>query len=101
MGKQVLVPLRDYVYILPDEAADKLTVAGLIIPASVQKFDTKKGVVMSVGPGKSDEPMVLKVGDQVSFGINVGQKVEWQGRTILLMRQHEVWDYLGEEEAAE
>ena len=59
-------PLADRVVIEPREAETK-TASGLYIPDTA-KEKPQQGVVVAAGPGKKDEPMEVKVGDQVLYG---------------------------------
>ncbi len=46
----------------------KETESGILLPGNVKKERPQEGVVKFVGPGKKDEPMMVKVGDRVVFG---------------------------------
>lgn len=82
-------PLADRVLIEPKEAETK-TVSGIIIPDNA-KEKPQEGTVIAVGPGKKDEPMELKVGDQVLYGKYAGTEVNApDGKTYLIMRQSDV-----------
>ena len=59
-------PLADRVLIEP-AAAEEKTIGGIIIPDTARE-KPQKGKVVAVGPGKKDEPMTLKEGDQVLYG---------------------------------
>ncbi|TAL19422.1 co-chaperone GroES [Patescibacteria group bacterium] len=67
---QKLRPLHDRVIVKPIEEAEA-TVAGIILPDTVDKEKPEKGEVIAVGPGKYEEgkfvPMSVKVGDKVVF----------------------------------
>ena len=56
-------PLADRVLIEPKEAETK-TAGGLYIPDTA-KEKPQQGKVVAAGPGKKDEPMEVKAGDQV------------------------------------
>ncbi len=82
-------PLADRVLIEPKEAETK-TVSGIIIPDNA-KEKPQEGKVVAVGPGKKDEPMELKVGDNVLYGKYAGTEVNApDGKTYLIMRQSDV-----------
>jgi chaperonin GroES len=81
-------PLADRVLIEPKEAETK-TAAGLYIPDTA-KEKPQQGVVVAVGNGKQDEPMELKVGDQVLYGKYAGTEISVEGAKYLMMRQSDV-----------
>ena len=45
---------------------------------------------MAAGPGKKDEPMEVKVGDQVLYGKYAGTEVTVEGRKLLIVRQSDI-----------
>ena len=59
-------PLADRVLVEAAPAEQKTT-SGIIIPDTA-KEKPLKGIVVAVGPGKSDEKMTVKVGDSVLYG---------------------------------
>ena len=59
----MIKPLADRVLIEPKEAETK-TASGIYIPDTA-KEKPQQGTVIAAGPGKKDEPMEVKVGDQV------------------------------------
>jgi chaperonin GroES len=62
---------------------------GIILSAIIpQKSET--GVVKFVGPGKPDQPMILKVGDKVKFSKHAGMEFSHNGVDLLLMRDDDV-----------
>lgn len=81
-------PLADRVLIEPKEAETK-TAAGLYIPDTA-KEKPQQGVVVAVGNGKQDEPMELKVGDNVLYGKYAGTEISHDGVKYLMMRQSDV-----------
>ncbi|MBO7278596.1 MAG: co-chaperone GroES [Bacteroidales bacterium] len=81
-------PLADRVLIEPKEAETK-TAAGLYIPDTA-KEKPQQGVVVAVGNGKQDEPMELKVGDNVLYGKYAGTEITVEGAKYLMMRQSDV-----------
>ena len=66
MSQLSIKPLADRVVIEPALAEQK-TASGIIIPDTA-KEKPQRGVVVAVGPGTKDNPMTLKVGDQVIYG---------------------------------
>jgi len=81
-------PLADRVLIEPKEAETK-TASGLYIPDTA-KEKPQAGTVIAVGSGKKDEPMELKVGDNVLYGKYAGTEITVDGKDYLMMRQSDV-----------
>ena len=70
-GKIGFKPLGDRVLVKPEEAKDKKSPGGIIIPDTA-KEKPEYGVVIAVGPGKRNEhnivvPISVEVGDMVMF----------------------------------
>ena len=63
-------PLADRVLIEPKEAETK-TASGIYIPDTA-KEKPQQGKVIATGPGKKDEPMEVKVGEEVLYGKYAG-----------------------------
>jgi len=82
-------PLADRVLIEP-AAAEEMTSSGIIIPDSA-KEKPLKGKVIAVGNGKVDEPMTLKVGDEVLYGQYSGTEIKLDGNTFLIMREADIY----------
>ena len=81
-------PLADRVLIEPKEAETK-TASGLYIPDTA-KEKPQQGKVIAVGPGKKDEPMEVKVGEEVLYGKYAGTEITVDGKDYLIMRQSDV-----------
>lgn len=81
----MLKPLADRVLIEPKEAETK-TAAGLYIPDTA-KEKPQQGTVVAAGPGKKDEPMEVKVGDQVIYGKYAGTEVTFEDKKYLIVKQ--------------
>jgi chaperonin GroES len=88
MGKLNIKPLADRVVIEPSQAEEK-TSGGIIIPDTA-KEKPQKGVVVSVGPGKKDEPMTVKEGDLVLYGKYAGTEISIEGVDYLIMRESDI-----------
>ena len=73
----MIKPLADRVVIEPKEAETK-TASGLYIPDTA-KEKPQQGKVVAAGPGKKDEPMEVKVGDNVLYGKYSGTEVKLDG----------------------
>jgi chaperonin GroES len=81
-------PLFDRVLIEPLKAEEK-TQFGLIIPDSAQN-PPQEAIVVAVGEGKRNpkgdlNPMGVEVGDRVIYSQYTGTKVEYDGKTYILM----------------
>jgi chaperonin GroES len=81
-------PLADRVLIEP-AAAEEKTASGLYIPDTA-KEKPQRGKVIAVGSGKKDEPMELKVGDEVLYGKYAGTEISIEGKEYMMMRQSDV-----------
>ena len=84
----MLKPLADRVLIEPTEAETK-TAAGLYIPDTA-KEKPQQGTVVAAGPGKKDEPMEVKVGDQVIYGKYAGTEVTFEDKKYLIVKQSDI-----------
>ena len=81
----MIKPLADRVLIQPKEAETK-TASGLYIPDTA-KEKPSEGKVLAVGPGKKDEPMEVKVGDEVIYGKYSGTEVTVDDVKYLIVKQ--------------
>jgi chaperonin GroES len=82
-------PLADRVLIEPAPAEQK-TASGIIIPDTA-KEKPLKGIVVAAGKGKKDEPMTVKVGDEVLYGQYSGTEIKLDGKTLLIMRESDIY----------
>lgn len=86
-------PLADRVLIEP-AAAEEKTAGGIIIPDAA-KEKPRKGIVVAVGDGKKDEPLVVKVGDTVLYGQYSGTDLKVEGKDYLIMKESDVYAIVG------
>ena len=84
----MIKPLADRVLIQPKEAETK-TASGLYIPDTA-KEKPSEGKVLAVGPGKKDEPMEVKVGDEVIYGKYSGTEVTVDEGKYLIVKQADI-----------
>lgn len=77
-------PLGNKIVIKRAEAAT--TKGGIYLPDSAQE-KPKQGEVLAIGPGKEDEKIEVKVGDQVLFGSYAGTPVK--GDDDILIVSHD------------
>ena len=82
-------PLADRVLIEPAPAEEK-TKSGIIIPDTA-KEKPLKGTVVAVGPGKSDEPMSVKVGNSVLYGQYSGTEIKLENGNYLIMKESDIY----------
>ncbi len=85
-------PLADRVLVEP-AAAEEKTASGLFIPDTA-KEKPQKGTVVAVGSGKKDEPLTVKVGDQVLYGKYAGTELSVEGQDYLIMREADIFAVL-------
>ena len=88
----MIKPLADRVLVEPKEAETK-TAAGLYIPDTATE-KPQQGVIVAVGPGKKDEPMEVKVGDEVLYGKYAGTEVTVDDKKYLIMKQSDIFAIL-------
>ena len=83
-----ITPLADRVLVEP-AAAETTTASGIIIPDTAQE-KPQKGTIVSVGTGKKDEPMTVKIGDTVLYGKYSGTELKFEGKDFLIMREADI-----------
>jgi chaperonin GroES len=83
-----LAPLHDRVVVKPAPAEDK-TAGGIIIPDTA-KERPQRGTVVAAGPGKKDEPTMVKEGDTVLYGKYSGTEIHLHGEDLLIMRESDI-----------
>jgi len=81
-------PLADRVVVEPAPAEEK-TSGGIIIPDTA-KEKPQRGTVVAVGTGTKDQPMTVKVGDQVLYGKYAGTELSFEGKDYLIMRESDI-----------
>jgi chaperonin GroES len=88
MAQVNVKPLADRVLVEP-AAAEQKTAGGIIIPDTA-KEKPQKGIVVAIGTGKKDEPLTVKVGDQVLYGKYSGTEINVEGKDYLIMRESDI-----------
>jgi chaperonin GroES len=83
-----VTPLHDRV-IIQAAAAEEKTAGGIIIPDTA-KEKPQRGIVVAAGPGKKDEPVTVKVGDNVLYGKYAGTEIQVDGGDYLIMRESDI-----------
>jgi chaperonin GroES len=81
-------PLHDRVIIKPAPSTEK-TAGGIIIPDTA-KEKPQRGIVVAAGPGKKDEPLTVKNGDEVLYGKFAGTEFQYEGQQLLIMRESDI-----------
>lgn len=87
-AKLSITPLHDRVIVKP-AAAEEKTAGGIIIPDTA-KEKPQRGVVLAAGPGKKDEPVMVKAGDHVLYGKYAGTEISIEGKDYLIMRESDI-----------
>ena len=93
MAQVNVKPLADRVLVEP-AAAEQKTAGGIIIPDTA-KEKPQKGIVVAIGNGKKDEPLTVKVGDQVLYGKYSGTEITVEGKDYYM--PGEVCDTIGQD----
>ena len=88
-AKIKIQPLEDRVLVEPASAEEK-TSGGIIIPDTA-KEKPQKGKIVAVGKGKKDEPMTVKVGDEVLYGKYSGTEITMEGKDYIIMRESDIY----------
>lgn len=88
-----VTPLADRV-LVEAAAAEEKTASGIIIPDTA-KEKPQRGTVVAVGSGKKDEPLTVKVGDQVIYGQYSGTEIKIEGSSYLIMRESDIFGIVG------
>jgi chaperonin GroES len=84
----MIKPLADRVVIEPKEAETR-TASGIYIPDTA-KEKPQQGKVVAAGPGKKDEAMEVKVGDEVLYGKYAGTEVTYEEKKYLIVKQSDI-----------
>ncbi len=85
-------PIADRVVVEAAPAEEK-TASGLYIPDTAKEKPVR-GVVVAVGDGKKDEPLTVKVGDEVLYGKYAGTEITYEGKEYLIMRESDIYGIL-------
>ncbi|MBN8703912.1 MAG: co-chaperone GroES [Bacteroidetes bacterium] len=89
MASVKVKPLADRV-IVEAAAAEEKSSGGIIIPDTA-KEKPQKGKIIAVGTGKKDEPLTVKVGDEVLYGKYAGTEIQIGGKEYLIMRESDIF----------
>ena len=83
-----ITPLHDRVLVRRLEQTETAK-GGIIIPDTA-KEKPQRGTVVAAGPGKKDEPVTVKVGDNVLYGKYAGTEIQIEGNDFLIMRESDI-----------
>ena len=83
-----LKPLADRVLVEPS-AAETKTTSGIIIPDTAQE-KPQKGKIVAVGKGTKENPLSVKVGDNVLYGKYSGTDLKYEGKDYLIMKESDI-----------
>jgi len=83
-----LKPLADRVLVEPS-AAETKTTSGIIIPDTAQE-KPQKGKIVAVGKGTKENPVSVKVGDNVLYGKYSGTDLKYEGKDYLIMKESDI-----------
>lgn len=88
MKKMKITPLADRVIIQQHEA-DTTTASGIIIPDTAQE-KPHKGMVVAIGQGTKENPITVKVGDNVLYGKYSGSELKYEGSDYMIMKESDI-----------
>ena len=88
MANVNIKPYADRVLVEP-AAAELKTAGGIIIPDTA-KEKPQKGIVVAIGTGKKDEPITVKIGDNVLYGKYSGTEINFEGKDYLMIRDADI-----------
>ena len=89
MANVKIKPIADRV-VVEAAAAEEKTAGGIIIPDTA-KEKPQRGKVIAIGTGKKDEPLTVKVGDEVLYGKYAGTEINVGGKDYLIMRESDIF----------
>jgi chaperonin GroES len=92
MSDVTIRPLQDRV-LVEAAAAEEKTAGGIIIPDTA-KEKPQRGRIVAVGNGKKDEPLTVKVGDEVLYGKYAGTEISFNNKEYLIMRESDIFAIL-------
>jgi len=88
-----LEPLGDRI-LVEREQSEETTPGGIVLPDNARD-KSKRGKVLTVGPGKLNKdgrrmPPTVKPGDRVLFGGYSGEEIKVDGQEVLLIREDDI-----------
>jgi len=88
MGKIKIQPIGDRVVVQPAPAEEK-TAGGIIIPDTV-KEKPQRGTVVAIPAENKENPITVKVGDNVLYGKYAGTEISVDGNDYLIMSESDI-----------
>ncbi|MAW21282.1 MAG: co-chaperone GroES [Flavobacteriales bacterium] len=88
MARINITPLADRVIIQQAEA-ETTTASGIIIPDTAQE-KPQKGTVIAVGKGTKENPITVKVGDNILYGKYAGTELRYNGEDYMIMKESDI-----------
>lgn len=93
MAETKIRPLGDRLVVKPQDA-ETTTKGGIVLPGTAEKDKPVKGKVVAIGTGKwqdgKQQPLQVKVGDEILFGKYAGTSVKLNDQELLVMREDDV-----------
>ncbi len=94
MAKNLSIqPVGDRVVVKPLEK-EEVSASGIIIPETVKKEKSERGVVMAVGAGRYEDgdliPMTVKKGDEVLFEQTYLDPIELDGDEYYILSESSI-----------
>ncbi len=90
-------PLGDRLVVEPQEQ-ETTTKGGIVLPGTADKDKPSRGTVLAIGTGKvvdgKNQPLQVKVGDNVLFGKYAGTSIKLDEKELLVMREEDVMGVL-------
>jgi chaperonin GroES len=95
VNKSGITPLRDRVLVRTLDIDENTTSFGLIIPDTVDKEKSDRGVVVAVGEGWYTNdgkvmPLKVKVGDKVIFSKYSYEEVKQDGKDFYILKEENI-----------
>jgi chaperonin GroES len=89
-----LRPLADRVVVEPVEREETFAGGALVLPETA-KEKPQQGIVLSVGPGRTDDsgkriPLDIKAGDTVLFAKYAGTEIKVENKKLLILKEADV-----------
>jgi len=88
MKKINITPLADRVIIKQAEA-ETTTASGIIIPDTAQE-KPQEGTIIAVGKGTKENPITVKVGDNILYGKYAGTELKYEGMDYMIMKESDI-----------
>jgi len=84
------IPMHDRVYIKEAEHETQ-TKGGIILPDNLDREPKTWGTIVAMGPGYSDKPMIIELGDVVRYSKHAGTEDEIDGVKYKVIRESDIF----------